>query len=458
MLKIVPVFQRMFEEFGLKLPALTRLVIEVSNWYVQRGWYLTAPLTLLAPWMFLIGFLYYVGWMPRDVPFVWRFFRRYDSALMLRGLALAVRRGKPLPEAMRIIGEVYPIRNIGMRLQLAASQVAAGVDWLASLERVNLISRTDAALLAAAVWEQDRPQDATALLANRLDVLERTGLPDAVYLGYRTAARIAAAEGAEHRALELLEGLRAAGEARNLPRLVITSLAEQARLHAQRFRAESCRTLCERIDAILARDDVPQGRLWRRNAELVRQLAAVSAAIAAQDWSGALKPLARANELAEAIGLGRVRIEIMGLRAFALDRDGSQAEPLLREAMDLASALGIVRPFSDAHPALGEWAARVSAARDTHSADPRPQPARAPAPRDASPPRMNPSMALTPKERRVLELLARNLSNKEIAMAMQIGEETIKWHLKNVFGKLAAGSRKQVVRRAHLLGLLESGA
>ena len=71
---------------------------------------------------------------------------------------------------------------------------------------------------------------------------------------------------------------------------------------------------------------------------------------------------------------------------------------------------------------------------------------------------MNPSMALTPKERRVLELLARNLSNKEIAMAMQIGEETIKWHLKNVFGKLAAGSRKQVVRRAHLLGLLEPGA
>ena len=316
-----------------------------------------------------------------------------------------------------------------------------------------------AALLAAAVWEQDRPQDATALLANRLDVLERSGLPDAVYLGYRTAARIAAAEGAEHRALELLEGMRAAGEARNLPRLVVTSLAEQARLHAQRFRAETCRGLCERIDAILARDDVPQGRLWRRNAELVRQMAAASAAIAAQDWSGALQSLARANELAEAIGLGRVRIEIMGLRAFALDRDGSQAEPLLREAMDLAAALGLARPFADAHPTLGDWATRVAAARDTHTApDSRPQPVRTPASREASPPRMNPSMALTPKERRVLELLARNLSNKEIAMAMQIGEETIKWHLKNVFGKLAAGSRKQVVRRAHLLGLLEPGA
>ena len=318
-----------------------------------------------------------------------------------------------------------------------------------------------AAVLAAAVWEQDRPQDAIALLANRLDVLERTGLPDAVYLGYRTAARIAAAEGAEHRALELLQGLCAAGEARNLPRLVAASLAEQARLHAQRFRAETCRTLCERIDAILARDDVPQGRLWRRNVELLRQLAGASAAMAAQDWSGALEPLARANELAEATGLGRVRIEIMGLRALALDRDGNDAEPLLREAMDLAAALGLARPFADAHPALGEWAERVAAAGAQYIAragDARPQPARTSAPREAPRPRMNPSMALTPKERRVLELLARNLSNKEIAMAMQIGEETIKWHLKNVFGKLAAGSRKQVVRRAHLLGLLEPGA
>ena len=37
---------------------------------------------------------------------------------------------------------------------------------------------------------------------------------------------------------------------------------------------------------------------------------------------------------------------------------------------------------------------------------------------------------------------------------MQVGEETIKWHLKNLFGKLAAGNRKQAVRRARLLGLL----
>ena len=65
-------------------------------------------------------------------------------------------------------------------------------------------------------------------------------------------------------------------------------------------------------------------------------------------------------------------------------------------------------------------------------------------------------MALTPKEREVLELLARNLSNKEIGLAMQVGEATIKWHMKNLFAKLDAGTRKQVVQRARILGLLDT--
>jgi len=80
---------------------------------------------------------------------------------------------------------------------------------------------------------------------------------------------------------------------------------------------------------------------------------------------------------------------------------------------------------------------------------------RAPPARSGPAPRAVPSMVLTPKERMVLEYLARNLSNKEIAQSMEIGEETVKWHLKNLFGKLDAGSRKHAVRRAQLLGLLE---
>ena len=85
-------------------------------------------------------------------------------------------------------------------------------------------------------------------------------------------------------------------------------------------------------------------------------------------------------------------------------------------------------------------------------------PMRAPQPAAAAKTRSTPTMALTPKEREVLELAARNLSNKEIGLAMQVGEETVKWHMKNLFAKLDAGTRKQVVQRARLLGLLDAVA
>lgn len=62
---------------------------------------------------------------------------------------------------------------------------------------------------------------------------------------------------------------------------------------------------------------------------------------------------------------------------------------------------------------------------------------------------------LTAKEREVLRLLARNFSNKEIASALDVGDETVKWHLKNIYNKLKAGSRKHAVTRARTLGVLD---
>lgn len=317
-----------------------------------------------------------------------------------------------------------------------------------------------AVVLAAALWERREPEEAGALLANRLDVLEHGALPEAVLLGFRTMARIAAAEGAEHRALELLGALDAVGLARRLPRLRIASLADQVRLHSRRFRPETCRELCARIDALLAEPGMPQGRLWQRNAMLLREVAAGHAAIAAQDWRRAAETLSRADEMARGVKMGRLHIELLGLRAWVLDRCGEKSIPLLREAADLASTYGLLRVFDDAHPGLGDWARQAlpgGAGTAPPAQGPLSAPLRAPLPvAIAGKSRSTPTMALTPKEREVLELAARNLSNKEIGLAMQVGEETIKWHMKNLFAKLDAGTRKQVVQRARILGLLET--
>ena len=317
------------------------------------------------------------------------------------------------------------------------------------LGRRSVFACTVAAVLAAARWERGLRDDPGLLLADRVDVVERSGLPEAVMLGFRTLARAARAAGNEQRAVALLGELDAVGIARQMPRLRLVSLAEQVRLHAREFRVETCGDLLRRMELLLEDPATPRGPLWRRSVAGLMLLSRAYACIAARDWRGALGPLEQAEAVAAERKLGRDRIEAMALRAWVLDRSAQHAESMLREALTLAQAAGLRAVFDDAHPLLAQWVPSAAAGVPSTA----PQPPRAQPPREA-PPRAPASAALTPKERQVLELLARNLSNKEIALAMQLGEETIKWHVKNLFAKLDAGTRKQVVGRARILGLL----
>ncbi|MBO0662432.1 response regulator transcription factor [Jiella sp. CQZ9-1] len=61
---------------------------------------------------------------------------------------------------------------------------------------------------------------------------------------------------------------------------------------------------------------------------------------------------------------------------------------------------------------------------------------------------------LSPREGDVLALLARDLSNKEIARELDIGEPTVKFHVKNLFAKLGVGRRAMAVTVGRTLGLL----
>jgi DNA-binding NarL/FixJ family response regulator len=61
---------------------------------------------------------------------------------------------------------------------------------------------------------------------------------------------------------------------------------------------------------------------------------------------------------------------------------------------------------------------------------------------------------LTPREREVLELVADGLPNRAIAVRLAVSEETIKFHLASIFGKLGATNRTDAVRRALRRGLV----
>ncbi|HMB79717.1 MAG TPA: response regulator transcription factor [Vicinamibacterales bacterium] len=61
---------------------------------------------------------------------------------------------------------------------------------------------------------------------------------------------------------------------------------------------------------------------------------------------------------------------------------------------------------------------------------------------------------LTPREVQVLELLAEGLPNKAIAARLQISDQTVKFHVSSISGKLGAKNRTDAVRRAVRRGLI----
>ena len=61
---------------------------------------------------------------------------------------------------------------------------------------------------------------------------------------------------------------------------------------------------------------------------------------------------------------------------------------------------------------------------------------------------------LTRREVEVLELLAEGLPNKAIAARLQISDQTVKFHVSSISGKLGAKNRTDAVRRAARRGLI----
>ncbi len=343
----------------------------------------------------------------------------------------------------------------GNAYKAEATLRAALTDAERTFGRRSVIACLFAPVLAAALLERNDLAGAQATLANRLDVVERIGLPDVVMLAYLTLARLALARDDERRALEVLDNLHALGEARRLPRLTFVALTERIRIHALRSRTETVADLLSAVGQMAEIFAQPDYRPYRRQYELGTALAKAYAGLARFDLDAADAELKRADALAAELHRGRDALTVKVLRAVvARQRNGNEALSLLAEATSLAVIGGNDRLVFDTHPLAVHMAAEArSPMRPLPAAQSEASLAEEKATASRRPAAMLGGM-LTPKEAEVLSLLNAGLSNKLIARTMDISDETVKWHLKNLFSKLSAGTRKHAVDRARLLGLI----
>jgi len=68
------------------------------------------------------------------------------------------------------------------------------------------------------------------------------------------------------------------------------------------------------------------------------------------------------------------------------------------------------------------------------------------------------NVALTRREREILALVAEGHSNRELARMLWVTEQTVKFHLSNIYRKLDVANRTEASRWAHRNGLVGSAA
>jgi LuxR family maltose regulon positive regulatory protein len=249
------------------------------------------------------------------------------------------------------------------------------------------------------------------------------------------------------------------GEERRQPRLVVESLAEQVRLHAARRRGERCELLVEQLDGWLA-----EATCGNDHYRAMREIAHARMRMATRDFDVARAALLAARSFARKAGRTRDWLEARVLLVLVSEPDDVETVASLRESLSIAEANGLVRLFADAHPQLLDIVRTFAASRPLaetgasssfldrvlgreHAAA-----TQEPARRE----RVIAQALLTAKEAAILEMLSAGMTNKEIARAADLGLETVKWHLKNLFGKLDAGGRRHAVDRARAMGLLST--
>jgi LuxR family maltose regulon positive regulatory protein len=273
------------------------------------------------------------------------------------------------------------------------------------------------------------------------------------------AARIAAARGRIDAALTILDrSLGTASAAARRSRLLPAILNEKVRLLLLRHDTVGARhaLLAEGIDPDAVVDAHSEAERPAIELELTARARLMIADGRAAHALTLLSVLVARLSVAKR---GRRKLQALLLAAIAARAAGDQmrALRLLAEGVQLAERQGYVRAFVDEGPQLLDLLQRLRAGQAS---------GRAPS---LSPDGLaylgrliaafgrhapDATNAFSVRELEIIALLAEGRSNRELSDRLAIAPDTIKWHLKNIYGKLGVTSRTQAIIIAQRRGII----
>ncbi|KSP92600.2 ATP-dependent transcriptional regulator [Pseudomonas aeruginosa] len=369
--------------------------------------------------------------------------RDNDMALVYEStLILALLRGGDAAEAARLGGNL-----------LARAEAGYG--------RSSVSASLCAANLCDAYYELDRIDEALAVLANRNGILQ-SSMPDVMARASVCRARIAALRESPQALQEFLETQTAHFHKLGLDRPQALMLAEQAKTWLAQG---DLRRASERVVRLETLAEGYRGDC-RDEVTTIAAFARARLALAEREPARALECLARVGGFAERYGRGRTAVKARLLAAIAHTELGQEQEGMdcLAAVLQDAARFGLVRTLLDEGPRLSALLERLAeegrlegpcgayldelltrGGRDAEAAEPV-------AARRA--PGAEPRSILTPREVEILGLIAQAMSNKRIALTLNITFGTVKWNVKNILAKLGVSSRYAAISLARQQGVI----
>lgn len=360
------------------------------------------------------------------------------------------------------------------QLQEARSLLRTVMSDHRMVEDESISQATVVAASVVALYEADELDEARAHFMRFRDVIASTSLPDNLVVSYVAMSRAQDAAGEQSKALEILDEAESIAYANRWPRLGVIIGWERVRRELVRGETDRAAAIAERVERL---GEIARGS-WVRFSEDVygATLGRLRLQAILRDPDEALRMITTALGSARRKGRVHRQIKLLQFAAIAHHRrnSASRSQQYLDEALRLASAGGYLRSFLEEGP-LFERVLRqnllaprslagVATAQDQFLAqivrrlsgeeDPgigrtigntvRPSAFQAPE-------------QFTRRERTLLRLLASMASTDEMAEAMHLSRDGLKFHLKNIYAKLGVSTRMQAVRAARELDAPSGG-